>query len=253
MKIQALKTRLLNPPNDDLIDAIKKSIKKIPEKSILCITSKVVSIWQGRCIPNNAFTDKDALIIKESEKYVERKYALNKWVMHTIKNNLFIPSAGIDESNARGYYILWPKDIKTTAKKLCLWLRKQYKLKNCGVIITDSHSVPLRRGVVGISLGHYGFSALKDYRGKEDLFGRRLKLTQTNIVDSMAAAAVLLMGEGAEQTPLALVTDLDFIEFSNKKQKITKKYSSLEVPISEDLYKLFFKNIPWRKGGNKAK
>ena len=177
MKIQAIKTRLLNPPKDNLFDAIKKAVKKIPEKSILCVTSKVVSIWQGRCILNNAFTDKDALIIKESEKYVDRKYAPNKWVMHTIKNNLFIPSAGIDESNARGYYILWPDNIKATAKKLYLWLKKQYKIKNCGVIITDSHSVPLRRGVVGISLGHYGFPALKDYRGEEDLFGKKLKFS----------------------------------------------------------------------------
>src|SRR3989344_8199590 len=159
MILETVKTRILHPPKDDLLQAIEKSIKFLPEKSIIVITSKVISIWQGRCVPVKDFK-KDDLIIQEADFYLPRSFTPNSWCMHTLKNNVFIPSAGIDESNADGFYILWPKDIDRTAKKLWSWLRKKYKVKELGVIITDSHTIPLRRGVVGISLAYYGFTPL---------------------------------------------------------------------------------------------
>jgi len=36
-----------------------------------------------------------------------------------------------------------------------------------------------------------------------------------NVADALAAAAVLLMGEGKEQTPLAVLTDLPFVTFQD--------------------------------------
>lgn len=249
MRINPIKTRVLTPPKDDLLKAMQKSLKEIPEKSVLVITSKVVSIWQGRCVPKNKYPHKDDLIKSEADKYIPRNLTPYRKVIHTLKNNLFIPSAGIDSSNANGHYILWPKDIKNAAKKIHSWIKKNYKVKNIGVIITDSHSIPLRRGVMGISLGHYGFRPLKDYRGTKDIFGRKLRYTQTNIVDSLAAAAVLVMGEGTEKTPLALITDIPFIDFSHPKKINNSPFSSLEVDQSEDLYQSLFTNISWEKGG----
>lgn len=38
-----------------------------------------------------------------------------------------------------------------------------------GIILSNSHSTPLRRGTTGISIGFYGFEALWDYRGQSDL------------------------------------------------------------------------------------
>ena len=35
--------------------------------------------------------------------------------------------------------------------------------------------MPLRAGVVGVALGYAGFKGLRDYRGKEDIFGKKLK------------------------------------------------------------------------------
>src|SRR3989338_7826922 len=162
MHIRPIKTRILQPPKDNLLGAIWSAVKKIPEKSVLVITSKIVSIGEGKCVPMNRYPDKDALIKKEADCYIPRKEAPNAWVMHTLKDNVFIPSAGIDESNANGYYILWPKHPKRSAKKLWIALRKKYCVKKIGVIISDSQTIPLRRGVLGISLTHYGFEPLKD-------------------------------------------------------------------------------------------
>lgn len=253
MQIKTIKTRILVPPKDDLLKVIKKSIKKLPEKSIVVIASKVVSIWEGRCVEKENYKDKDDLIIQEADMYLPRAFIPGAWVMHTLKNNLFIPSAGVDESNANGYYILWPKNIKGTTKEIWTWLRKKYKVKNVGVIITDSHTNPLRRGVLGISLAHYGFNPLRDYRKKPDLFGRLLRMSQTNIADGLAVAAVVMMGERNESTPIAIITDIPWVQFVQKPVKSRKPYSSFEIKTSEDMYYPLFSSVPWKKGRKRKK
>lgn len=253
MFIRTIKTRVLFPPQDDLLDAMRKSLPKLKERSVIAITSKVVSIWQGRCVPINKYPDRDRLIAEEADRYLPRKFVPGAWCIQSIKNNLLIPSAGIDESNANHHYILWPRDPGAAAKKIWQWLRKTYHVKNIGVIITDSHTIPLRRGVLGISLAHYGFSPLKDYRGKPDIFGRELQMTQTNIVDGLAAAAVMMMGEGSECTPLVVIHDVPWIKFVLRPVRSTKPFSSLEIKTEEDLYYPLISAVPWRKGGGGIK
>lgn len=248
MIITPIKTKKLFPPQDDILSAIRTAIKKIPERSILVVTSKVVSIHEGRCIPMEHVADKDKLIIAEADYYLPRDKK-TPWVMHTIVHNTFIPTAGIDESNANGFYILWPKDPKKSAKEIYDWVRKTYGVKDVGIIITDSRSTLLRRGVMGISLAYFGFVPLNDYRGKQDLFGRELSVTQTNVADGLAVSAVLTMGEGSEQTPLGLITDIPFVKFETRLSKSKKEFSSFEVAMKEDLYAPFFARVKWRKGG----
>lgn len=248
MIVQSFKTRLLHPPKDDVRAVIQEAIPTLKEKSIVAITSKVISIGEGRCIPINTAGDKDTLIIKEADQYLPRVSPFN-WVMHTIKNNLFIPTAGIDESNAEGHYVLWPRNPKRTAKELWRWLRRMYHVRDLGVVITDSHTIPLRRGVMGISLAHFGFSPLNDYRGKPDIFGRELKMTQTDVADGLAASAVLVMGEGSERTPLAVITEVPFVQFCEKPRISRKPFSSFEIRTKDDLYYPLFAHLKWRKGG----
>src|SRR3989344_489001 len=249
MIVKPIKTRIILPPQDDLLDVISKSVKSVPEKSIIVITSKVVSIWQGRCVPIEKYPDKDKLVRQEADTYLPRETTPGAWCMHTIKNNVFIPSAGIDESNADKHYILWPHQPKQVTKELYKWFKKKYKVKDLGIIISDSHTIPLRRGVLGISLAHYGFVPLRDYRDTVDLFGRPFAMTQTNIADGLAAAAVLIMGEGAECTPLVSITDVPWIKFVSKSTISKKPFSSFEIKSKEDLYFPLISSVPWKKGG----
>ena len=252
MNIQTIKTRVLVPPKDNLWEVLEQSLPKLKENTILTITSKIVSICEGRCIPIKDIKKKDALIKKESYKYLPRDIIKGGWVMHTLTQNLLIPTAGIDESNALGHYILWPKNPVASAKKIHSWLRKKYHIKNVGVIITDSHSVILRRGTVGISLAYYGFKPINDYRHTKDLFDRNLKITQSNIADGLASSAVVCQGEGNEQTPIALISDVPFVSFTSKQWKPKENFSSYEVPPGEDLYFQLLKNLPWKRGGSKS-
>lgn len=250
MRIQPVKIRRLIPPKDNLWEVLNKITPKIKENTIVAITSKIVSIGEGRCILIDHVKDKDKLIIGEAEKYLSRDLVPGKYLMHTIKHNLLIPTAGIDESNANGYYILYPKDPQKSVKKIWRYLIKLSGIKNLGVIITDSHSIPMRRGIVGISLAFYGFKPLIDYREKIDLFGRTLKVSQTNVPDCLAATAVLAMGEGAEQTPIALISDLPGkIKFSSRLAKLKGDWSDFKVPLKHDLYKPFLVSVPWKRGG----
>ena len=55
--------------------------------------------------------NKEDLVITESKLYLPA--TLSKYGHHfTITNNTLIPTAGIDESNGEGYYILWPRDAQ---------------------------------------------------------------------------------------------------------------------------------------------
>jgi len=249
MIIIPIKTRILEPPQDDLLSAIKKALPRLKEKTVLVITSKVVSIGEGRCIPISQFPDKDELIKKEADLYLPREATPHGWVMHTIKHNIFIPSAGIDESNADKHYILWPKNPKKTAKALWQWARKTYHVHDIGIIISDSHSIPLRRGMMGFALSYYGFRPLKEYRGTRDLFGREMKMTQTNFPDALASAAVLTMGEGKESTPVAIIRDIPDIKFTARPYHSPQPHSSFEIKTKEDLYYPLLSSVPWKKGG----
>ena len=250
MLVKAIKTRPLLPPQDDLLSVIKESFLefKLKEKSIIVITSKVVAIWQGNCIKIDSKINKDELVKKEADLYIDRKKVPGEFVMLTIKNNILIPTAGIDESNANGYYILWPEKPFLLAKEIYNFIKKTYGLKEFGIIISDSHTTPLRSGVMGIGIAYYGFYPLKDYRGKKDIFKRELKMTQTNIVDSLSAAAVYEMGEGAEQTPIAVIEDAGDIKFI---EKDFSKVNPLEININEDIYAPILKSVKWKEKSKK--
>jgi len=248
MIVRAIKTRPLIPPKDNLLSAIKRSFLKfkLKEKSIIVITSKVVSIWQGRCLKADKKIKKDELVKKESHFYIDRKETPQNYVMLTIKNNILIPASGIDESNANGHYILWPENPFLAAKQIYSFVKKEYELNEFGIIISDSHTTPMRSGIMGIGIAYYGFYPLRDYRNKRDIFGRMFKMSQTNIVDSLAAAAVYVMGEGSEQTPIAVIENAGEIKFGAG-NFIGK--NSLEISIDEDIYAPLIKNKKWKKGG----
>lgn len=251
MYVKAIKTRKMLPPKDNLWDLLL-SIKELKENSVVAVTSKVVAIGEGRVVSIEN-QDKDELIIQESDKYLPRNLVPNEWAIYTIKNDMLVASAGIDESNGKGFYILWPEDPGLSAKNIWEFLRKKFAVKNLGVIITDSRLVPLRRGVVGIAISYFGFKPLKDYRGKKDIFGRELRMETSDIPDSLATAAVLEMGEGSEQTPLAVIEDIPYIEFIQGKYAPKNPDSSFDMPEKDDLFYPFLSSVPWKKGGSGIK
>ncbi len=245
MKIQAVKTHKITEEDKDIFKIIDRYILRLEENSILVITSKIVSICEGR-IAGIDVSNKDELVKQESEYFIDKSENAYGFYL-TITQNLLIPTAGIDESNGNGYYILWPKNPQETANKIREHLTKKFNLKNIGVIITDSKTTPLRWGTTGAAIAHSGFNPLINYIGKKDLFERELRFTQSNILDGFAAASVAIMGEGDEATPLAIITDIPRIEFQDR-NPTEKELSHLHIDLDHDVYGSILKKAPWQKG-----
>lgn len=241
MHIQSLKTKIITPGSSTLIELVDAQALSLPEDSVVAVSSKIVSLCEGSVVKNDG-TRKDALITQQSQQYIAREE--NKYgAMVTIVKNSLMLAAGIDESNADGNYVLWPKDPLATAKQLHEFLRKKFNVKSVGVIIVDSTSRPLRIGTIGTSIAHFGFSELNDYRGTNDLFGKEMVVSQANVAESLASAAVLAMGEGAEQTPLAIVTEVPFIKFD---ASIGGSCYDSSNALLDDVYYPALKNANWR-------
>ena len=147
MRICTIKTHKVTAKDRDLYVILDRHLTSFAERSILAITSKIISICQRRVVKvgdaEQAPIDKQALVEKEADYFLPA--SASKYRVHlTIKGNLLIPEAGVDESNGNGYYILWPLDLQKTANQVRAYLRKRFSREWVGVIITDSKTTPLR-------------------------------------------------------------------------------------------------------------
>ncbi len=233
MTIDPIKTRIFLE-NENLEKFIEEYIPIVQENSIIVITSKIVALSEGRTHDDDSDKAKERLIRQESEWALQTKYA---WL--TLKDGMLVASAGIDRSNANGKLILLPKNSFETAFALRAYFLKKYTATNLGVVITDSRLMPFRAGVLAYAIGYAGFKGVYDNRGKPDIFGRTLIMSQTDIADGLATSAVICMGEAAEQQPLALITDAP-VEWTDD----PADPKELVIPPEDDLYRPFFENIP---------
>ena len=121
-------------------------------------------------------------------------------------------NAGIDRSNIdqeQDIVLLLPENPDASAKVISQSL-SQYFEKNVSVIITDTMGRPFRNGIVGFTIGSHNIECLLDERGKRDLYGNELKVTQIGIADELAAAASLLMGQAAQKKPVVIIKGYKF-------------------------------------------
>lgn len=133
------------------------------------------------------------------------------------KGNLYLPNAGIDESNAHdGFVTLLPKNPDESAAKIRKEIFKRTG-KDTAVIIIDSRTHAMRIGVTGVAIGCSGISPVTDERGRKDLFGHELRVTRRAVADDLASSAELLMGESDECIPAVLVRGYNFIKSEDSK------------------------------------
>lgn len=243
MNVTAIKTRIIEANSCTLTDLLDKSLTDVRENSVIAITSKIVALCEGNVASQNEY-EKDELIEKEADLFIPKSQ--NPYGVYlTIKNSMLIPSAGIDASNSNGYYVMWPKDPQASAKQCWDFIRKRFNIEHLGVIITDSTTTPLRWGVTGKSIAYCGFKPLDTKIGKPDLFGRILRETRINIADALAASAVLVMGEADEQTPIAILENLPFVEFLDHSPSIDE-VNALKIDMTRDLYAHLLTNAKWQ-------
>lgn len=220
MQVLGIKTDLVRP-GDDLVDfltqAMNRSGQAFQDGDILVVSESIVATSEGRVVDLDSVQPGDLarslagryrkdpremeLILRESDEIVGGIPG----VVLTLNKGFLFPNAGIDNSNAPpGHVVLFPADPKASA----IAIRKRMaKGKRIGVIIGDSRTHPLRLGCVGVALACAGLEAVEDARGQKDLFGKELKITRKAIADNLVSAAQIVMGEGDEGIPAAIIRD----------------------------------------------
>jgi dihydrofolate synthase / folylpolyglutamate synthase len=234
MELIPLRTRVLHPPKDDIYDVIDTAPTDVREGDVIIITSKIVAIHEGRCVPIEG-TDKQALVRGEADALY---YPQGKTKPLTITHNALISASGIDESNGEGYYILLPKDAFASAERIHTYLTSRCKIEKLGVVITDSHSLPFRYGALSIAIGCWGFEPILSHTGRPDIFGRTMQYSKTNLPDAIAAAATLVSGECDEVQPIQIARGIPNMVFTNESPQ-----SSFFVPYEDDIYRDLFKDF----------
>lgn len=231
MEIRPIKTKIFEA-GDNLLDFLEQYFLDIQAQSVLVVASKIVALSQGRAVPMVDGSAKERLIQEESQLTIPTEQ-----VYLTIKDGLFMANAGIDESNADNKMVLLPSDSFQSAELIRNYFQNKYQLKELGVIITDSHCLPLRAGVIAVALGYAGFVGLKDYSGQSDLFGRPFKFSKVDIADSLATAAALCMGEGDESQPLAIISGapIEYCDKTDKNELIMLAQNDMYRPLLESL------------------
>ncbi|MDR0406618.1 MAG: coenzyme F420-0:L-glutamate ligase [Holosporales bacterium] len=233
---------------EDLLALLDRYVPPLAERNVVAITSKVVALCQGRVVEKNLKIRKEDLIKREADWFIEQELSRPNAISITIKEGIFIASAGIDESNAQEYYILWPYHPQQAAAAIWAHLRRRDHLKDLGVILTDSQTRPLRWGVTGVGIAWCGFHPLWDCRGAPDIWGYALRVTTVNVLDGLAAAAVLMMGESAEQTPITVIRDAPYMRFLNT-PPTEEETQTLRITLQEDLYAPLLEHASWQQGG----
>lgn len=248
MKVTAIQTPLVKP-GEDIRQFLASNINQLSEKSFVVITSKIISFAQKRLVPvePNDPEQKHDLVRQEADLYLEpseSKYDL----LLTIKNSILAVNAGIDQSNADGNYVLWPENLQQITNEIWQFLREKFQLKELGVIITDSKTMPLKWGVTGTAIASCGFEVLINRIGHPDLFGKELEMTQVNVAEAVGIAAAFEMGESNESRPLAIVSGVNQPVVFQNRPPIEQELKALLIDPVDDVYAPVLMSAKWRKG-----
>ncbi|MFW9900669.1 MAG: coenzyme F420-0:L-glutamate ligase, partial [Candidatus Thorarchaeota archaeon] len=188
-------------------------------------------------------------ILDESKKLIMSEHVL----ITETKHGFICADAGIDKSNIgdQDFISLLPENPDKDAEKIRIALKNTSK-KEIAVIISDSFGRAFRVGAIGTAIGVSGINPILDMRGKKDLYGYELQTTIIGQVDSLAAAAQLVMGESNEGIPIVLIKGYNFKLDENatitpilrdKKIDLFRKQSNkslLEILKKRRSYKLSF-------------
>jgi coenzyme F420-0:L-glutamate ligase/coenzyme F420-1:gamma-L-glutamate ligase len=86
---------------------------------------------------------------------------------------------------------------------------------------------------VNYAIGIAGVRAFRDYRGKADMFDQILKVKNVAVVDEIAGAAELLMGQATEALPVVIVRGLG----ESVTQESGSRTEDLLISSREDLFR----------------
>ena len=221
MRLHALRGLPLIKPGDDLGELIVRAAREqginLENGDVVVVAQSVVSKSEGRVVdlreikPSQRALNlakqlgKDPreveVILREAKEIVRLKHVLIARTGH----GFVCANAGVDRSNVDPEHVtLLPVDPDASAERIQNTIKRNTGA-GVAVIVSDTQGRPFRRGTIGFAIGVAGIVPLQNLRGRRDLYGRELRVTIAAVADALAAAAVSVMGEAGEGTPVVVI------------------------------------------------
>ena len=247
IQIFGLKKIPLIKKGDDIANQIVKSAREedveIRDGDVIVIAQKIVSKAEGGTVHLESVTPsalakeiaqtsgKDPrhveVILQQTAKIVRRKDA--HLIVQT-QHGFVCANAGVDRSNVEDENTLTilPADADESARLIRKRIMELTGV-NVGIIISDTFGRAWRIGQVNIAIGVGGLPAIVDYRGRKDMFGYVLNVTQMAAADELASAAELVMGK-SDGVPVAVIRGYDRQPGEGSAQELVR-------PEQDDLFR----------------
>jgi coenzyme F420-0:L-glutamate ligase/coenzyme F420-1:gamma-L-glutamate ligase len=234
-------------PGDSAAGAILNSLErqklKLVPGDILVVKHKIVSKAEARLVVLDLLRPSSAarrwatryrldarvvhLALDQARRVVRRKRGV---LITETAHGLMCANSGVDVSNVDGgrCAVLLPADPDRSAREIHRAIKKKLGV-SVPVLITDSFGRPWREGLCEVAIGAAGMKPFRDYRGRRDPYGYRLRASLEAIADELACMAGLACGK-LSRTPACVIRGFRYQPGRGGAQQLLR-------PKSRDLFR----------------
>jgi coenzyme F420-0:L-glutamate ligase/coenzyme F420-1:gamma-L-glutamate ligase len=231
---------------DIIVAALEQQRAPLARGDILVVTHKIVSKAEGRIIPLASLHPSAqarrwarrygydprvvALALAQSRRIVRKRHGV--LITETLHgaNGLVCANSGVDLSNVDGgkSAALLPADPDRSAANLHQTIKRRTRL-HVPVIITDTFGRPWREGLTEVAIGVAGMRVFRDFCGRRDPYGYRLRVTLEAVADELACVAGLACSKLSRQ-PVCIIRGFPYQRGRGQARKIIR-------PAARDLFR----------------
>ncbi len=234
-------------PGDSVVDAIlgafrRQKLKLLPG-DILVVKHKIVSKAEARMVVLDRVRPSPAarrwatrykldprvvqLAMQQAQRVVRRKRGV---IITETPQGLVCANSGVDVSNVDGgrCAVLLPADPDQSARVIHRTIKKKLGV-SVPVLITDSFGRPWREGLCEVAIGVAGMKPFRDFRGRRDPHGYRLRASLEAVADELACMAGLVCGK-LSRSPACIIRGFRYQAGGGRARQLIR-------PKSRDLFR----------------
>ena len=228
---------------DTILAALRRQKLRLVPGDILVVTHKIVSKAEGQMVVLDQVRPSpgsrrwatryhlDAhlvqLALQQAKRVVRRKRGI---IITETAHGFVCANSGVDASNVDGgrSAVLLPTDPDRSARRIQRTIRKKLGI-SVPLLITDSFGRPWREGLCEVAIGVAGMKTFRDYRGRRDPHGYRLRASLEAVADELACMAGLACGK-LSRSPACIIRGFRYQAASGSVRQLIR-------PQSRDLFR----------------
>jgi coenzyme F420-0:L-glutamate ligase/coenzyme F420-1:gamma-L-glutamate ligase len=226
-----------------IVKAAHEESVRIQDRDVVVVAQKIVSKSEGRVVRLKSLrpsaiaksiaksTDKDPrhveAILRETAAILRLR---GPHIIVQTRHGFVCANAGVDRSNVGNAdsVIMLPFNPDKSAQRIRQRIQRLLRV-DVGVIISDTFGRAWRIGQANVAVGVDGLKPIIDYRGRRDMFGKELNVTQMAVADELASAAELVMRK-SDGIPVAIIKGVKYSRGKGTARDLVR-------PEEEDLFR----------------